>query len=102
MVAVNREIYKHLLFENRQPKNALRKHGTWRYNFYIRLNRNIENLRDTYYGSTYHYMVVLLDTGELVYCSVGEDVDKDTSWKYANDPFMAFIGSGIVHHFESN
>ena len=101
MKVVNREIYKHLLFENRKPEKPIREYyGNCRFKFYIRLNKDIENLRSVYYsGSIHHYMVVLLDVGDLVYCSVGTDEDRSIN-NYDDDNFMVYIGSGIVHHFE--
>lgn len=101
MNAVSREVYKHVLFENRKPEKPIREyHGNCRYKFYIRLNKDIENLRSVHHhGSIYHYMVVLLDIGDLAYCSVGAGEYSSIN-EYANDKSMIYIGSGIVHHFE--
>ena len=101
MNVVDREVYKHLLFENRKPEKLIREYyGNYRYKFYIRLNKDLENLRSVHHrGGIYHYMVVLLDVGDLVYCSegMGEGSSINT---YDDDKSMVYIGTGIVHHFE--
>lgn len=101
MNAVSREVYKHLLFENRKPKKSIRDcYENYRYKFYIRLNKDIENLRSVHHcGGIYHYMVVLLDVGDLVYCSAGMGEDSPIN-TCDDDKSMVYIGSGIVHHFE--
>lgn len=110
MCIVNRDEYKHLLYENRaNKKKSLQFALGIPHNFYALLKKNIDEQRKTlkFFGE-YFYMVALLDNGDLVYCTKG--VELHTGKFQGVDPPMdihehcenglTFIGKGVVHHFE--
>lgn len=115
MCIVNRDEYKHLLYENRaNKKKSLQFALGIPHNFYALLKKNIDEQRKTlkFFGE-YFYMVVLLDNGDLVYCTKGvelynrytftgkfQGVDPPMDVHEHCENGLTFIGSGIVHHFE--
>ncbi len=115
MCIVNRDEYKHLLYENRaNKKKSLQFALGIPHNFYALLKKNIDEQRKTlkFFGE-YFYMVVLLDNGDLVYCTKGvelynrytftgkfQGVDPPMDVHEHCENGLTFIGKGVVHHFE--
>lgn len=115
MCIVNRDEYKHLLYENRaNKKKSLQFALGIPHNFYALLKKNIDEQRKTlkFFGE-YFYMVALLDNGDLVYCTKGvelynrytftgkfQGVDPPMDVHEHCENGLTFIGKGVVHHFE--
>lgn len=115
MCIVNRDEYKHLLYENRaNKKKSLQFALGIPHNFYALLKKNIDEQRkDLKFFGEYFYMVVLLDNGDLVYCTKGvelynrytftgkfQGVDPPMDVHEHCENGLTFIGKGVVHHFE--
>lgn len=112
MCISNRDEYKHLLYENRANKKKSLQFALGKpHNFYALLKKNIDEQRKVF--GEYFYMVVLLDNGDLVYCTKGVELHNRYTFtgKFQGvDPPMdvhehcenglTFIGKGVVHHFE--
>lgn len=106
MCIISRDEYKHLLYENRaNKKKSLQFALGIPHNFYALLKKNIDEQRkDLKFFGEYFYMVVLLDNGDLVYCTKGVElhtgkVQGVCPHEHCEDE-LTFIGKGVVHHFE--